>query len=94
LIDIPRSNRRSARPHISLPADRSIKRSTRVAVIAPDGTGVKPLIIVPRLTIERELSFWGSEVTKVIFKYQVHGFVTIQLFEECVDKVLLPYYAE
>jgi hypothetical protein len=37
-----------------------------VAAIAPDGIGLKPLMIVPRLTIERELDFWGYEVTKVI----------------------------
>jgi hypothetical protein len=46
------------------------------------------------MTIERELYFWGYEVTKVIFSYPEHGFITIQLFEEWVDKVLLPSYAE
>jgi hypothetical protein len=51
------------------------------------------LIIVPSLTIERELSLWGYE-DRVIFKYQEHGFITIPIFEEWVNKVLLPYYAE
>jgi hypothetical protein len=51
-----------------IPRDRSIKRSTLVAAIAADGTGLKPLIIVPRLTIERGLYFWGYEVTNVIFE--------------------------
>jgi hypothetical protein len=79
--------------HIFIPADRSIKRSTLVAAIAADGTGLKPLIIVPRLTIEREVGLWGYQ-GRVIFKYQEHGFVTITIFEEWVDKVLLPYYAD
>jgi hypothetical protein len=67
--------------HIYIPADGSIKRSTLVAAIAADGTGLKPLIIVPRLTIERELFFWGYELTKVIFEYEEHGFITIQLLK-------------
>jgi hypothetical protein len=46
-----------------------MKRSTLVAAIAPDGTGLKLLIIVPGLTIERELCFWGYEVTKVISNF-------------------------
>jgi hypothetical protein len=41
--------------HIHIPADPSIKRSTLVAAIATDGTGLKPLIIDPRLPIEHEL---------------------------------------
>jgi hypothetical protein len=72
--------------HIYIPADRSIKRSTLVAAIAADETGLKPLIIVPRLTIERELYFWRYEVTKVIFEYQEHGFVTIQLLKNGLTK--------
>jgi hypothetical protein len=78
--------------HRYIPADRSIKRSTLVAAIAADGTGLKPLIIVPRLTIERALYFWGYEVTKVIFEYQEHDYDTT--FEDWVNKVLLPYHVE
>jgi hypothetical protein len=78
---------------IYIPANRSIKRSTLVAAIAADGTGLKPLIIVPRLTIERELYLWGYQ-GRVIFRYQEHGFVTITLFEKWVNKVLLPCYAD
>jgi hypothetical protein len=80
--------------HIYIPADRSIKRSRLVATIASDGSGLKPLTIVPRLTIEWELCFWGYEVTKVIFEYQEHGFITIQFFEKWVNKVLLLSHAE
>jgi hypothetical protein len=56
--------------YIYIAADRSIKKSTLVAAIAADGTGLKPLIIFRRLTIERKLPFWGYDATKVIFKYQ------------------------
>jgi hypothetical protein len=55
---------------------------------------MKPLIIVPHSTIEQELPFWGYDAIKVILKYQEHGFVLIQLFQECILKVLLPYYGE
>jgi hypothetical protein len=61
--------------HLYIPADRSIKRSTLVI-----------MIIVPRLTIERELYFWGYEVTKVIFEYQEHGFITIQHLKNGLTK--------
>jgi hypothetical protein len=72
--------------HVCIPADRSIKRSTLVVAIAPDGTGLKRLAVVPRLPIERELCFWGYEVTKVIFEYHEHGFITIQLLKNGLTK--------
>jgi hypothetical protein len=71
-----------ARPEtVVVPVDHPL-----VPAIAQDGTGLKPLIIVPRLTIERELYFWGYEVTKVIFEYQEHGFITIQLLKNGLTK--------
>jgi hypothetical protein len=63
---------------IYLPADGSLDRSTLVAAIAADGIDLKPLMIVPRLTIERALDFRGSEVMTVRFKYQYHGSIMIQ----------------
>jgi hypothetical protein len=80
--------------YIDIPTDHHIKRSTLAAAIIADATGLKPLMIVPRFTIELELYFWGYEVTKVIFKYQVHGFITFQLFEEWVNKMPMPSSAE
>jgi hypothetical protein len=38
-----------------IPVDRSITRSTKVAGIAPDGRALKPLVIIPCVTIEREI---------------------------------------
>jgi hypothetical protein len=79
--------------YIHIPTDRHIMRSMLVAAIADDGTALKPLMIVPRFTIERKLYFCGYEVTKMLFKYLELGFLTFQLFEERVIKVLMPDYA-
>jgi hypothetical protein len=79
--------------YISIPTDRHIKGSMLVAAIVAHGTSLKPLMIVPRFRIEQELSFWGYEVTKMIFKYHEHRFIPAQLFDEWVNKVLMPYYA-
>jgi hypothetical protein len=76
---------------IPLPFDRNTKRATMVAAIAADGSALKPLIIVPRKTIEMELLLWGYDAQKVIFEYQENGFITIKLFEKWLSMVLLPY---
>jgi hypothetical protein len=65
-----------------IPTDHHIKRPTLIAASIADGTGLKPLMIVPRFTIEWEPYFWGYEVTKMIFKYQEHGFITVQLLNK------------
>jgi hypothetical protein len=52
------------------------------------------LIIVPRSTIARELDFWGSEVTKGIFRGHDHRFITRELVEEWVNKVRMAHNAE
>jgi hypothetical protein len=44
---------------IYIPTDRHIKKSTLIAVIIADGTGLKPLMIILRSTIEWELYFRG-----------------------------------
>jgi hypothetical protein len=59
--------------YIYIPTDCHIKRSPLVAATVADRTGFKPFMIVPRFMIERELYFWGYEVTKEIFKYQNMG---------------------
>jgi hypothetical protein len=67
---------------IPIPFDRSTKRATLVAAIAANGAALKPLIVVPRKTIETELILWGYDAQNVVFYYQEHGFITIKLFEK------------
>jgi hypothetical protein len=74
-VDYPLDN-------IYIPTDHHIKRPTLIAAIIADGTGLKPLMIVPPFMIEWEPYFWGYEVTKVIFKFQEHGFITVQLLNK------------
>jgi hypothetical protein len=74
-VDYPLDN-------IYIPIDHHIKRATLIAAIIADGTGLKPLMIVPRFMIEWEPYFWGYEVTKMTFKYQEHGFITVQLLNK------------
>jgi hypothetical protein len=80
--------------YIQIPMDPHIKRSALVLVIVADGTGLVPLRIILHFIIERELYSWGYEVTKVIFKYHEHEFIAVQLFEEWVNSVFMPYYAD
>jgi hypothetical protein len=60
-----------------------------VAVIAADGTALKPIIIVPCKTTEVEPILCGYNAQKVAFEYQENGFITIKLFEKWVEEVLL-----
>jgi hypothetical protein len=53
-----------------------------VAGVAADGAALKPVIIVPRVTIERKLLLWGYGSGKVFFKFQENGFIAIPLFGE------------
>jgi hypothetical protein len=62
-----------------------------VAGVAADGTAWKPAIIVARVTIKCELLFWNYGSGNVIFKFQEYGFITIPLFEEWMNAVLIPY---
>jgi hypothetical protein len=67
---------------IPLPVDCNMKRSTMVAGVAADGAALKPMIIVPRVTIERELLLWGYGSGKVFFKFQENRFIAIPRFGE------------
>jgi hypothetical protein len=70
-------------PHatIPIPVDRNMKQSTTVARVAADGIASKPMIIILRVTIERELLLWGYGSGKVIFKFQENGFITRPLLK-------------
>jgi hypothetical protein len=73
---------------VPIPSDRRVKRSTMVTGIAADGTCWKPLVLVPRLTIEKELFFWGYDSENVRFQRQENGLVPIRIFEDWVTNIL------
>jgi hypothetical protein len=77
---------------IPVPVDCNAKRATLVAGIAANGSGMTPLILVPRKTIDAELIVCGYDEEKVAFHYQGNGFLTITLFQKWISEVLIPYF--
>jgi hypothetical protein len=80
------------RTSIPIPSDRSEKRATLVGGIAADGVGLKPLIILPRKTIAKELEIMGYTEDKYMFVHQENGFITKARFQEWILKILIPYF--
>jgi hypothetical protein len=76
---------------IYVPCNRSSKRASLLVCIAVDGTLVKPIIIVPRLTVEQEVYEIGYTPDRVILEYQENGFVSTQLFDKWVTYVFFPH---
>jgi hypothetical protein len=75
---------------VGIPIDRYTKRSSLLVGIATDGTFLKPMLILPRKTIEKELLEQGINdgVGKLI--YQENGFITGGLFREWCAEVFFP----
>ena len=48
-----------ANSSIKIPKDRNSKRVSLVGCIAADGEALKPMLIIPRKTIESELALYG-----------------------------------
>lgn len=69
---------------------RAEKRATFLATVSADGGTVKPLIILPRATVETELLLAGYTEDKVILAHSDTGFITSALFERYVTDVLIP----
>jgi hypothetical protein len=75
---------------IPMPVRRNEKRATLLGGICADGTVLDPLVIVPRVTIEKELLLLGG--AKLHIAYQPNGFITQELFEEWCRDVLFPFF--
>jgi hypothetical protein len=78
---------------IPVPADRTFKRATLVGAIPASGEALKPIIIVPRETIEKELRLWGYTNPGFTFLYQENGFITKSTFDLWVRTVLIVCFA-
>ena len=75
------------------PVERTKKRITILHCIFADGTFIKPLIIVPRKTIELELFDIGLTPDKVIVMFQENGFVDTHCFLTWASNVFFPEIA-
>jgi hypothetical protein len=75
---------------IGMPVDRAVKRTSLLLCIAADGTWLKPLLILQRKTIEKELIEEGINEQSARFVYQENGFITAPLFTSWCEHVLFP----
>ena len=75
---------------IPVPYDRHSKRSTFVACIAADGFRMKPFVIVPRATAEKELKYYGYDESNIVLTSQTNAFMTTALFDYWATTVFFP----
>ena len=75
---------------IPVPITRTEKRATLIAAICADGSALRPMVIVPRDTIEQELLLLGYTTDKVQFGRSEKGFVNTRLFNEWGRSTLVP----
>jgi hypothetical protein len=80
-----------AGPTINIPVSRQEKRATLLGAITASGEHLKPLVIVPRSTIESELYQIGYPPYRYHYASQECGFITRDLFDWSVNDVLFPY---
>lgn len=76
------------------PVSRQEKRATFLLTVAADGSALKPLVLVPRVTIEGELILAGYGPQSCILAHTANGYITRELFERYIRQVLVPYVVE
>ena len=82
---------RKGSPRPLHPVSRSEKRATFLATITASGNFLRPMMIVPRSTIETELLCAGYDSEKVLFATSQEGYITKELFIRYVEHALVPY---
>jgi hypothetical protein len=75
--------------HVAYPVSRTGKRITLVACIAADGSYTKPLIVIPRKTIDEDLFLTGLTAEKVELYSQAKGYIDTQIFEAWLENTLV-----
>ena len=75
---------------IKIPIDRNSKRATLVGCISADGKCMKPLILLPRKTIEEDIRLCGYNDDNALFAYQKNAFMTTVLFDFWAENVFFP----
>ena len=79
---------------IPVPATRREKRATLLAGICCDGSALKPMIVLPRDTMERELFLLGYTRDKIHFASSPKGFMNTSLFQDWATQTFFPEMRE
>lgn len=80
--------------NIKVPKDRSTKRATMLCGICADGSTIRPMIVLTRETIERELLDHGYTPNKVLFGKSDTGFMNQELFLYWARESFIPEMRE
>jgi hypothetical protein len=75
---------------ISYPVSRTGRRITLVAAIGLDGSYLRPMIIVPRKTIDDDLLLLGITTDKCLIVSQPKGFIDTAIFDKWFEEIFLP----
>ena len=78
-------------PEKYYPVSRREKRSTFLAAVAADGTHLKPLVIVPRKSIDAELILAGYTPERAVFAHTNNGYINSEIFRLYIENVFIPY---
>ena len=76
-------------PTIPIPVRRESKRSTLLHCICADGTSLKPLLIIPRKTLDSD-SILRVCSSNVLIQYQKKGFANTDLIKTWLEEVFFP----
>jgi hypothetical protein len=75
---------------VPIPVSRAGKRITLIGCICADGSFLKPLLIIPRHTVDADLKLFGISEANLKIVDQRHGFVDREIFQEWVVEMFLP----
>ncbi|OHT00012.1 hypothetical protein TRFO_33435 [Tritrichomonas foetus] len=79
---------------VYVPVDRKIKRTTMLSCVCGDGESLKPLLVLQRKTIERELLYEGINGDDVECVCTENGFMLSNLFTHLRIKFIFPYLSK
>ena len=79
---------------VRVPVDRQKRRISILQCIFADGTKLRPAVVVPRKTGERELLDLGILPTHCLVYWQENGFMTSDIFIDWTFKELIPAFQE
>jgi hypothetical protein len=75
---------------IPVPIDRHSKRASFAACICADGSAMKGMIIVDRVTMEADLELYGYDARRLAIVSQENGFMTTNLFMKWASEIFFP----
>jgi CRP-like cAMP-binding protein len=79
---------------VDVPVARCGKRITLVGCIALDGSYLKPMVIIPRKTVDYDLAPTGLTDEKVEIVHQPKGYINTQLFDDWFEDIFLTELAQ